>query len=94
MNKNYITADSPISFNIRKVWHEMNWWVNATFNKPSKDDQNEETAKVTDQGDYTLLQAAKFEEYSMGNNPPYKSRHQEYYSYEKKILSRLKDSRY
>ncbi|MGE4274208.1 MAG: ATP-binding protein [Desulfitobacterium sp.] len=94
VNPNFITADSPIPFNARKLWHEMNWWLNATFSKPNKDDQTKATAKETATGDYNELIPARFEPYTMGSTEPYKSKHQEYYAYEKKILARLKDSRY
>ena len=94
VNPNFITADSPIPFNVRKVWYEMNWWLNATFDKSNKDDQIRDVAKVTNEGDYENLTPAKFEPYDMGSRVPYKSKHQEYYAYEKKILTRLKDSRF
>lgn len=101
VNKNFITADSPIPFNIRKVWHEMNWWINATFLESNKDSQTKETAKLLmnddgnpNEGNYDILEPAEFEPYSMGTQAPYKSKHQEYYSYEKKLLTRIKDSRY
>jgi len=101
INKNFITADSPIPFNIRKVWYEMNWWLNATFSKSDKDSQTKETAKLltddtgkTKKGNYDKLEPAEFEPYPMSNQAPYKSKHQEYYSYEKKLLTRIKDTRY
>ncbi len=101
VNKNFITADSPIPFNIRKVWYEMNWWLNATFSESNKDSQTKETAKLLMDYDgnpkeenYDLLEPAEFEPYPMSNQEPYKSKHQEYYSYEKKLLTRIKDSRY
>jgi uncharacterized protein len=94
VNKNFITADSPMPFNVRKVWGEMNWWVNASFSKSKKDEQNQNTAEIEKEGDYDNLIPTKFKPYSMGNQPPYKSGHQKYYSYEKKILTRIKDSRF
>lgn len=94
VNPNYITADSPIPFNVRKVWYEMNWWLNSTFDKSNKDDQTKDVAKETNKGDYDNLVPAKFHPYIMGTQAPYKSKHQEYYAYEKKVLARLKDSRY
>lgn len=94
VDPNFITADSPIPFNVRKVWYEMNWWLNATFSKPNKEDQTKGTAKVTAAGDHDNLIPATFTPYTMGSTEPYKSKHQEYYAYEKKVLSRLKDSRY
>lgn len=94
VNPDFITADSPIPFNVRNIWYEMNWWLNATFSTSNKDDQTEASAKKIKDGDYDKLIPAKFEPYEMGNKEPHKSRHQEYYAYEKKVLARLKDSRY
>lgn len=94
VNPNFITADSPIPFNIRKLWFEMNWWINATFNEASQDKQTQASACIKKNGDYEKLEAEQFEAYSMSNQAPHKSKHQEMYSYEKKLLSRLKDSRY
>ena len=94
VDKNYITADSPIPFNARKLWWEMNWWLNATFSTSTKDDQTKATASVTGQGNFENLVGATFTPYPINNQAPYKSKHSEYFSYEKKILSRLKDSRF
>jgi DNA helicase HerA-like ATPase len=94
VNPNFITADSPIPFNIRKLWFEMNWWINATFNEASQDKQTKASACIKKNGAYEKLEAEQFEAYSMSNQAPHKSKHQEMYSYEKKLLSRLKDSRY
>lgn len=94
VDPDFVTSDSPIPFSARKLWHEMNWWLNATFDQSNKDDQTVDTAKQKDEGDCENLIPAKFEPYITNNKPPYKSKHQEYYSYEKKILSRLKDSRF
>ncbi len=94
VNPNFVTADSPIPFSARKLWHEMNWWLCASFSSSIKGDQNKATAKQTEEGNFENLEGAKFEPYAMGNLPPYKSQHIVYYSYEKKLLSRLKDSRF
>ena len=94
IEKNFITSDSPIPFSTRKLWWEMNWWLNATFTTSNKDDQNRASAKQTSEGNYENLEPAKFEPYPVNNQAPFKSRHTEYYSYEKKVLSRLKDSRF
>jgi len=95
VDPNFITADSPIPFNIRRVWYEMNWWLNATFDTSNKDEQqNRNRAQQINTGDADKLIPASFTPYQMSNQAPYKSRWQEYYSYEKKILSRLKDTRY
>lgn len=94
INTDLITADSPIPFSAHKVWYIMNWWLNATFSTSKKDEQNADTARETDPGDAELLKPAQFEAYAMGNKAPFKSLSQEYYSYEKKLLARLRDSRY
>jgi uncharacterized protein len=94
VNPNYVTADSPIPFSARKLWHEMNWWLNATFRNTNKDDQTLESACQTKAGDPENLIPAQFTPYTTNSTVPYKSKHQDFYSYEKKILSRLKDSRY
>jgi DNA helicase HerA-like ATPase len=94
VNPNFITADSPIPFSARKLWWQMNWWLNATFTTTVKDDQSIATACVTGQGDFENLIGATFTPYPISNQSPYKTKHSEYYSYERKILSRLKDSRF
>jgi DNA helicase HerA-like ATPase len=94
VDKNYITADPPIPFSARGLWGEMNWWLNATFDSSNKDDQTKENARMTNAGDYENLIGATFTPYPPNNQPPYKSKHIEFFSYEKKLLSRLKDSRF
>ena len=92
VNPNYITADSPIPFSIRQIWYDINRELNATYSDASKQDKTTE-CKVSD-GEAENLIPAEFEPYSMGSVAPYRSRKQEMYSYEKKLLARLKDSRY
>lgn len=94
VNPNFVTSDSPIPFSARKLWHEMNYWINATFTIGNKDDQTKNTASLIDNGDAETLTPATFTPYPTNNSAPYKSKHQEFYSYEKKILSRLRDSRF
>ncbi len=94
VDKSFITADSPIPFSARKLWWKMNWWINATFNIPNKDDQTEATASITGPGNFESLTPATFAPYALNNLAPHKSKHSEFFTYEKKILSRLKDSRF
>lgn len=94
INEVFITADSPIPFDIKKLWHKMNWWVNATFTTSMKMDQNENTACVEDPGNPEELIPARFKPYEVNNQEPYKSKHEEYIQYETKILNRIKDSRF
>lgn len=93
---NFITADSPIPFSARKLWHEMNWWLNASFSSTKKDEQTRDQAAKENDGDAENLIGAKFTSHlsTASNQPPYKTQNTEYFSYEKKILARLKDSRY
>lgn len=92
VDRNYITADSPIPFSIRQIWYDINRELNATYTDASKQDKTTE-CKVSD-GDAEKLIPAEFQPYSMGSVAPFRSRKQEMYSYEKKLLARLKDSRY
>jgi len=94
VNPNFVTADSPIPFSARKLWYEMNWLLNATFDTSNKDDQTLATARETDAGDIENLVPATFTPYPTNNTAPFKSKHIEFYNYEKKILSRLRDSRF
>ena len=95
VDPNLITADSPIPFNVRELWNYMYWWLNASFNEAAPEKQTEATACVEDKGDYEKLNPPRFKPYAMGGAAPHKSKNnQELYSYEKKLISRLRDSRY
>lgn len=89
-----VTADSPIPFSARELWHRMHWQINATFSIASKEEQNHATVKQLNSGSAEDLIGAEFEPYAMGSHAPFKSKHVEFFSYEKKLLSRLRDSRY
>lgn len=96
VNPDFVTADSPIPFSARKLWYEMNWWLNASFPSTVKDDQTKENAMLAQECNCEELLAAKFQSHlsTASATPPFKSRHQDFYSYEKKLLTRLKDSRF
>jgi uncharacterized protein len=96
VNPDFITADSPIPFSSRKLWWEMNWWLNASFQTTKKDEQSKDNCFMEDEGNCENLIGAKFTSHltTANANPPHVTQHKEFYSYEKKILSRLKDSRY
>lgn len=74
----------------------MNWWLNASFESTKKDEQKRETIFETNEGDYENLIGAEFTSHltTANNLPPHVTQHKEFYSYEKKLLSRLKDSRF
>ncbi|MBR1702714.1 MAG: ATP-binding protein [Lachnospiraceae bacterium] len=92
VNRDYITADSPIPFNIRQLWYDLNRRVNATYKNPST--QTRDTECLVDEGNADNLIPASFKPYSLSNQAPYKSKDTMFYAYEKKLISRLKDSRY
>ncbi|MBC6998342.1 ATP-binding protein [Cytophaga sp. FL35] len=88
----YITADSPIPFDIKKLWFDFDRELNATYNHAS--DHTKANEMLLDKGDASQLKPAKFEPHSPNNTAPYKSKKQTMYPYIGKIYSRLKDSRY
>jgi DNA helicase HerA-like ATPase len=98
IDENFITADSPIPFSVRKLWFDMNLEVSASFSTANQDCQNINTVEYAEgddsKGNPEELIPAKFKPYAMGAVGPYKSKLQSFYSYEKKLLARLKDSRY
>ena len=95
INDDYVTADSPIPFNIRKLWYDIYWWMNASFKEAAQEKQTPETVCTEDEGNFNELIPPKFTAYAIGATAPYKSKHyQEFFSYEKKLFARLKDSRF
>ena len=90
-----ISADSPIPFDVRELWYEMYWWLNATFPEASIEKHTKENAVVESKGDYSKLDPPRFKPYGIGAAAPYKSKvNPEFYAYEKKLISRLRDSAY
>jgi len=90
-----VSADSPIPFNVRELWHHIYWWLNATFSESAPDKQTEDKARIENKGDYNTLVPPRFEAYAVGASAPYKSKlYQEFYVYEKRLISRLRDSAY
>jgi hypothetical protein len=95
IDPNKISADSPIPFDIRQLWYEINWWLNATFSEAASDQQTKENALVEKEGDIQKLEPCIFKPYNPGNSAPYKSKiNQEFFGYEKKLIARLKDTSY
>lgn len=95
VNPDFITADSPIPFNIRKIWYQINRDLNATYSQMAGDKQTPETECLESEGEPDQLKPASFKPYAVGNVAPFKAKnHQEMYAYEKKLLARLKDTRY
>lgn len=95
VNEEFITSDSPIPFDMRELWYDLTREIVATYTISKKDEQCHTTeATCTDEGNAQLLQSPKFEQYAMGNIAPFKSQLFEMEIYAKKILSKLKDSRF
>lgn len=94
IDEEYITEDSPIPFDIRLMWHNLNREVNATYSESNQVKQTKETEMLINEGDYKKLIPAKFNAYTVDSTAPYKSKDQTMYSYEKKIFSRLSDNKY
>ena len=63
-----VTADTPVPFDIRAVWHELDAENNETRTKSGDPD----TACRIDAGDAAALRQAKFEPYGPGGQPPHK----------------------
>ncbi|MHB0996074.1 MAG: ATP-binding protein [Elusimicrobiales bacterium] len=98
-----VSADSPIPFNVRELWHHIYWWMNATFDDATKENQTRADTKTgakgtaceVSSGNPETLEPPCFKPYAVGARAPYKSKHyQEFYTYEKKLISRLRDSAY
>lgn len=94
VNSEYITADSPIPFDIRQMWYDFNREVFATYSVPDVNNQNSSTEKLIKEGEPQKLIPAEFEPYSSGNTAPFKAKNQTMNVYEMKINSRLRDSRF
>lgn len=92
VNIDYVTADSPIPFDIKKLWYDFDREMNATYNHNS--DHTTENEMLEEEGDSETLKPAKFQPHSPNNTAPFKSKKQTMYPYVGKIYSRLKDSRY
>ena len=63
-----VTADTPVPFDIRKVWHKLDSENNET--RQSKGDPS--TVCLNSDGDPSKLRAATFEPYGPAGQPPHK----------------------
>lgn len=95
VNKEFVTSDSPIPFDIKQLWYDLCREQVATYKVSKKDEQCKDSeANCLDVGNKDKLVAPKFEAYTMNATAPYKSQLTDMEMYEKKILSKLKDSRF
>lgn len=63
-----ITADTPVPFDIRPIWHQMDSENRET--RTTKGDPT--TARLLDSGDAATLKSATYEPYGPGGQPPQK----------------------
>ena len=68
MDPTTVTSDTPVPFDIRKIWHLLDAENNETLLQPG--DRN--SACVIDKGDPETLRAARFNHYGAGSQPPHK----------------------
>jgi hypothetical protein len=94
IDKESITADSPIPFDIHQLWFDFDKELNATYSVADINAQNDKTEEIVKEGDPKKLIPASYKPYSPDNKPPYKSKRQTMYPYVSKIYSRLRDSRF
>jgi DNA helicase HerA-like ATPase len=92
VDEEFITADSPIPFDIKKLWYDFDRQINATYRDASN--QIATTEELITEGDQKVMKPAVFKPYSPTNTAPYKSKNQTMYPYVGKIYSRLRDSRF
>ncbi len=64
-----VTADTPVPFDINKVWHRLDYENNET--RETKADPA--TARVEDPGDAQALQSARFAPYNPGGAAPHQA---------------------
>ncbi|MGO9642592.1 MAG: ATP-binding protein [Candidatus Acidiferrales bacterium] len=87
-----ITVDSPVPFNIRDLWWQMDFADRATFKTKEFKKGDEE---VVDKGDAETLKPATFKPVAPGDKPPYKNPVSGMMqSYLSRISARLKDKRF
>lgn len=69
INEDAVTSDTPVPFDLREVWYQLEYENSET----RRDRQDPATACVADAGDPETLQPPRFEHYGAGNQPPHQS---------------------
>jgi uncharacterized protein len=64
-----VTADTPVPFDIRAVWHRLDFENNETRNSVAHPD----TVQLVDPGDPAELRPARFAPYNPGGQAPHKA---------------------
>lgn len=62
-----ISADTPIPFNLKNIWHDLMWHDNVNW-----EDKEQTTASVADRGCAENLTPPKFNPPAAGGKPPFK----------------------
>jgi len=63
-----ITSDSPIPFDIHRVWFELDYENNATYSEPNGNGE----AEIAEEGDPETLRPTRFHTHGLGATPPFK----------------------
>lgn len=86
-----VTADTPTPFDIRKVWSQLDYDNNATFEKP----KGEGAAQVDEPGQTDALKPTRFKAYGLGSQAPFKGpTHGHYGTAPDRMRLRLADPRF
>jgi DNA helicase HerA-like ATPase len=75
LDPSVVTADTPVPFDIRPVWHQLDLENRET--RANKNDPT--TACQTDAGDASELRSATYEPYGPGGQPPHKGPYHDVY---------------
>ena len=85
-----ITVDSPIFFNVRQLWYELDRLERQTFS-----DMPRTQEELVEEGDGDTLKSASFRRPGAGMTPPFKAAPPPIMAvYVNKLLTRLKDRRF
>ncbi len=68
VDKRSINADTPIPFDLRKVWHQFDYDNNSTYTQQ----HGAGTAEIEEQGDANTLRSTRFKTYGLGSQAPFK----------------------
>jgi hypothetical protein len=86
-----VGADTPIPFDLRAVWHKLDWENRATYSSAGGAGE----VRVVDSGDAARLRQARFEPYNPGNQAPFRGpKFGNYGTVPDRLRQRLLDSRF
>ena len=90
VNEDEITVDSPIPFNVRQLWYDLDREERTTYM-----DMAQTQEALEEEGDAESLKPARFKAPGAGSSPPFKTKNARGLgSYLNKILAHLHDRRY